>query len=48
MKYIITYIPKSEPEDICNVWVEADSVAAAKRQVMREYWDVEEIINVRT
>lgn len=41
-RYKITY--RATDDDCCSVWTEADSVEEAKQNVLREYWDVKEII----
>jgi hypothetical protein len=44
MKFNIDYIDKNE--DLSHVWVEADSKEDAITEVMNEYWDIKEIIQV--
>ncbi len=44
MKFNVDYIDKSE--DLCHVWVEAESKEDAIQEVKHEYWDVKEIIQV--
>lgn len=46
MVYYITYTSSSD-HDCCSVWTEADSKEEAIRNVRSEYWDIEEIIEVR-
>lgn len=45
--YYITYISKTDG-DCCTVWTEAMSMEDAIDEVMHDYWDVKEIIEVRT
>ena len=45
--YYITYISKIDG-DCCTVWTEAMSKEDAIDEVMHDYWDVKEIIEVRT
>ena len=45
-KYIIDYI--ATDGDLCHVWTMATSKPDAIRQTEREYWDIKEIIQVRT
>lgn len=44
-KYIITYISKGD-DDVCKVWVHANSKDEAKREALSEYWDIKEIISI--
>ena len=44
MTYYIDYLDKSK--DLTHVWVDATSKEDARRQVMREYWDIDEIIRI--
>lgn len=43
-KYIIRYTDKEG--DLTKVWVEASSVQDAKQQVLREYWDINNIVSI--
>ena len=43
-KYIVKYTDKCG--DLSTVWVTADSKDDAKKQVRREYWDVQDIVMV--
>jgi len=45
LTYYVDYEDKDG--DLCHVWVEATSVEDAENQVRHEYWDVNEIINVK-
>lgn len=44
-KYIITYISKGD-NDVCKVWVHANSKDEAKKEVLNEYWDIKKIISI--
>lgn len=44
-KYKVTYISTSD-DDICNVWVEAESKSEAEREVRGEYHDIDKILMV--
>ena len=46
MKHIITYY--TQHGKLCHVWTMATSKPDAIRQAEREYWDIKEIIQVRT
>ena len=43
--YYITYISKTD-HDCCTVWTKANSREEAKSDVLSEYWDIEEIIEI--
>lgn len=43
--YYIDYNDKSG--DLCHIWVEADNKEEAIQQAKSEYWDIDEIIQVR-
>ena len=43
--YIIKYI-SSLDDDVCSVWLHANSVNDAQSKALREYWDIAEIIDV--
>lgn len=45
-KYFIDYI--ANDDDLCHVWIEADSKLDAINKVKAEYWDIKEIIDVRS
>lgn len=45
-RYYIDYIDNDG--DHCQVWIDASSKDDAISQVKREYWDIQEIISVRT
>lgn len=44
-RFHIDYIDKSG--DLCHVWVNAASKQDANIQAKHEYWDIQEIINVK-
>ena len=46
MTYYVTYTSSTD-HDCCTVWTEANSKQEAISNVKSEYWDVEEIIEVR-
>lgn len=41
-KYKVTYIAKDD--DCCNVWTTANSAKEAEQKILREYWDIKEIV----
>lgn len=43
-KFIVKYTDKYD--DLSTVWVMADNAEDAKREVRREYWDVDTIVCV--
>lgn len=43
--YIIKYISTLD-NDVCSVWLHANSVNDAQTKALREYWDIAEIIDV--
>lgn len=45
MKYYVSYNTKDG--DYTTVWVNADSASEAESEVRSEYWDVDEIVNIR-
>ena len=45
-KYYVDYISSTD-HDICHVWTMADSASQAESDVRSEYWDIEEIVDVR-
>lgn len=44
--YYIDYISNTD-HDVCHVWCEAESKEQARSYVKSEYWDIEEIIDIR-
>lgn len=44
-KYVVTYISNLD-DDITSVWVESNSKKNAANEVIREFWDVKEIVAV--
>lgn len=42
-RYKVTYL---DGDDVCTVWVSAIDAENAKFQVMQEYWDCKDIIDV--
>lgn len=45
MKYYIDYLDKSG--DLSHVWVNANSESEAENEARSEYWDIDEILQVR-
>lgn len=45
MKYKVIYISTND-DDCCSVWTEASSPQEAKENILYEYWDAGEIIDV--
>lgn len=43
-KFFVDYLDKGG--DYCHVWVEANSKDDAIYQAKREYWDIEQIVDV--
>lgn len=43
-KFYIDYI--CTDDDLCHIWVEANSKEEAIRSAKREYWDIKSIISV--
>lgn len=43
--YIVRYI-SSLDDDVCSIWLHADSVNDAQRSAVRMFWDIKEIIDV--
>lgn len=43
-RYYVDYMDKSD--DLCHVWVEADSKEEARSEVESEYWDIKEILDI--
>lgn len=45
MKYCIDYL--TSDGDLTHVWVNAANAEDAEEQARHEYWDIDQIINVR-
>lgn len=43
-KFYVDYIDSDD--DLCHIWVEANSKEEAIREAKREYWDIKNIIDV--
>jgi cytidylate kinase len=43
-KFYVDYIDTND--DLCHIWVEANSKEEAIREAKREYWDIKNIIDV--
>lgn len=43
-KFYVDYIDTDD--DLCHIWVEANSKEEAIREAKREYWDIKNIIDV--
>lgn len=41
-RYKVTYTTKDD--DCCSVWTSANSPQEAEQNILREYWDIKEII----
>ena len=46
MKYIIDYLDKSG--DLSHVWVNASNECEAEYEARSEFWDIDEILQVRS
>jgi hypothetical protein len=44
MKFYVDYLDRSG--DYCHVWINADSKQEAISNVKREYWDIDQIVDV--
>lgn len=45
-RFYIDYIDESG--DLCHIWVSATDKADARSQAFSEYWDINEIIDIRS
>lgn len=43
-KYEVKYVDKHD--DLCTIWVNADSTDEARMSAKSEYWDIKEILMV--
>lgn len=45
-QFKVVYVPTHDSDDVCSVWVYADSREDAKKVARSEHWDISSIISV--